>query len=101
MISAPPVTSRLNLASLKIIDGIIFWDLLDLPDYVQGKNDLQYQVSDGDRLDLISNKYYQTPGLDWVIAWANDLELLPSQLNTGDKLIIPDISYIRTLLKGV
>lgn len=95
-------TSRLNMADLKVIDNIEFWDILDLPVYVPLSTDVRHVVSDGDRLDLIANLYYQNYALDWVIAWANDLELLPVDLIINTTLYIPSITFIKSnLLNGL
>lgn len=93
-------SSRLqsSIAILKNIDGIEFWDLLDLPVYVPISTDIRHVVNGGDRLDLLAQAYYSNAKLDWVIAWANELELLPSDLITGMTLYIPSIDYIKSKL---
>ncbi len=92
--------SRLNLADLKVIDGVEFWDLTELPSYVADPADMEYTVLSGDRLDLLADRFYQEPILWWVIAWANDIELSPFGLNPGSRIFIPDPDYVRkTLLK--
>lgn len=86
--------SRLRLADVRTLDGIEFWDFVDLPPYQKRNGDLQYTINSGDRIDLISYQHYGTPDAWWVIAWANDLELIPSQMKEGASLIIPDPDYV-------
>ena len=52
-------SSRLLLTEYLDIDDIEFFDLVDLPDYIPQANDIKYTIADGDRLDLIANKFYQ------------------------------------------
>lgn len=41
------------------------------------------------RADLISNLFYETPTLDWLICWYNNISDPFQQLNVGDKIRIP------------
>ena len=91
-------SSRLLLSDYLEIDGIEFFDILDLPNYIHQTNDLEHFVIEGDRLDLIAYKYYQDSALGWVIAWANDIEISPADLTYGTYLIVPDPTYIRNNL---
>ena len=43
------------------------------------------------RADLISNLFYGTPSLDWVILWVNSISDPFQQLNVGDRVVIVDI----------
>ena len=90
--------SRLMLGELKLIDGIEFWDLLDLPRFYPHTNDIIYEVADGDSLDRIAYNYYQNPVLWWVIAWANDMELPQRVLTAGMTLVIPAPDYVMSQL---
>lgn len=91
-------TSRLNFSDLLVIDGIEFWDIMDLPRYRPRSDDIQHSVTDGDRIDLLSQFYYQDPSLGWLILWANDLEIAPLDLKVGMTLIIPSPQYVRSRL---
>lgn len=94
-------SSRLIYGELKLIDGIEFWDMLDLPVFVPQPNDIQYTTQHNDRLDLIAQQYYQDPLLVWVIAWANDIDFFVANLDPNILLVIPDPVYVKTrLLKG-
>jgi hypothetical protein len=87
--------SRLRFGELIVVDDVEFWDVLDLPTIVAQPDDLQYQVLRSDRIDLLSQRFYQDPRLWWVIAAANDMEILPTDLNEGDQLIIPSPRYVK------
>jgi len=41
------------------------------------------------RADLISNLFYETPTLDWLICWYNNISDPFQQLNAGDIIKIP------------
>ncbi len=93
-------TSRLHFSDYKLIDGVEFWDVVDLVDYIPQTNDIEHTFIDGDRLDLIAQQYYQDPVLAWVIAWANNIELNPTDIIVGQQLLIPSIAYVRNLLNN-
>lgn len=44
------------------------------------------------RADLISNLFYNTPTLDWLLCWFNDIKDPFQQLNIMDSIKIPTIS---------
>lgn len=91
--------SRLNFADLLTVDNIEFWDTVVLPSWRPRGDEITYSVTGNDRIDLISQSVYQTAALWWVIAWANDLELVPCSLNEGQTLTIPAPSYVALLLQ--
>lgn len=41
------------------------------------------------RADLISDLFYDTPTLDWLILYFNDISDPFNQLNSGDRILIP------------
>lgn len=43
------------------------------------------------RADLISNLFYNTPTLDWLLCWFNEISDPFQQLNTGDIIKIPKV----------
>lgn len=93
--------SWLRFGDLTIIDGIEFWDVVDLPTISEQPDDIQYTVLGSDRLDLIANKFYGSPRLKWVLMAANGLELEPTDISEGDVLRIPSPRYvIDTLFSG-
>jgi len=88
-------SSRLELANLYVVDGVEFWGRPEIPDLPASQDDKIHIVSDGERMDMISNMYYGRDDWDWIIAHRNNLSLLPVELQTGQKIIIPDPSVVR------
>lgn len=94
--------SRLRFTQILTIDGVEFWDMLDLPVIPVQPDDIQYQVQTQDRIDTLAFKFYGDSVLWWVIAYVNGMELVPNDLNVGDNLRIPSPSYVQnTLFKAV
>lgn len=93
-----PRESRLRYSDLLLADDILFWDVNDLPDYVARNDEISHLVQGGDRIDLLAYKYYGSSGLWWVIAWANDMESIPGDLNEGTKIRIPSPAYVNSTL---
>lgn len=93
-----PRFSRLRFGRMLDVDGIAFWDTLDLPEVVEQPDDLVHQVMDNDRIDLLAYRYYQDPRLWWVIAAANEIEEVPTHFNVGDQLRIPAPRYVTQVL---
>lgn len=91
-------TSALVYGELKSIDGIEFWDMLDLPIYTPQPNDIAYTTQNGDRLDSLASTYYGDPVALWVLAWANNMDLYDPTLQPNIALIIPDPNYVKTKL---
>lgn len=93
--------SYLRYSDLVVIDEIEFWDTVILPDdkiLALRDGDIDYQVMQNDRVDLLANTYYGDPVLWWVIAVANQLEDLPTGLVEGSTIRIPDPVYVKTRL---
>jgi hypothetical protein len=90
--------SRLKFGDLRNIDGIEFWSITDLPAIPARSDDIRYQVLENDRIDLIAYKFYGDPVLWWVIAVANNLELIPTEISPGMTLRIPSTSYVKQQL---
>jgi hypothetical protein len=86
--------SRLRFAQLLLLDGVTFWNLLDMPAMPTQPDDIQYQVLATDRIDTIANQFYGDPVLWWVIAAANNIEIVPTQLNAGQTLRIPSPRFV-------
>ena len=55
-------------------------------------NDIYYGTTQGDRLDLLASRFYQDVTKWWVIAEANNLEVLSYDLKPGIQLRIPKTS---------
>ena len=93
--------SRLRFSDFVKVDGVEFFDVGDIPDIPVQPDDLVHVVSEGERIDLIANKYYNDSVLWWVVAVANDIELPPFGVNPGQRLRIPSPTFVsQTLFKG-
>lgn len=90
--------SRLRFGNLETIDGVEFWDILELPELLPQEDDTSYRVLGTDRIDLLANKFYGDPVLWWVIALANDLELVPTSLSEGMVIRVPSARYIQQVV---
>ena len=93
-----PRFSRLRFGELVEVDGFEFWDVVDLPETLPQPDDLVYTVTEVDRIDLLAFRFYMDARLWWVIAVANDMELIPAELNTGDELRIPAERFVTQVL---
>jgi len=90
--------SRLQFADLLVVDGFEFWNIVEFPSIVPQGDDIRYQIKDTDRIDLLAYTYYGDPILWWVIAVANDMEIIPTDFKVGDQITIPSPRYVRTQL---
>jgi hypothetical protein len=93
--------SRLRFADLLRSDKVVFWDTLDLPEVVVQGDDQKYTVQSNDRIDRLAHKFYGDSVLWWVLAAANNMELLPTALYSGQVLRVPSPRYVlQELFKG-
>jgi nucleoid-associated protein YgaU len=90
--------SRLRFGDLVLLDGIEFWDLLDLPEITPQPDDLTHTITGFDRIDLLAHRFYKDSKLWWVIAVANDMEVLPTAFNVGDTIRIPAPRFVTQVL---
>jgi len=90
--------SRLRFSQFVNTDGVSFWDLPEFPTIVKQSDDLQYRVVATDRIDTLASKFYGDPVLWWVIAVANDMELLPTDISEGQLIRIPSPRYVSQTL---
>jgi hypothetical protein len=90
--------SRLRFKELLSINGVEFWELDNLPTVPISTDDQYYRVRQDDRLDLLAFTFYSDPNLWWVIALANDMELLPTDLIQNEVIRIPSPSYVANKL---
>jgi len=86
--------SRLRFSSLLQSSGYEFWDLTDYPNVPEQPDDMQYQVTSADRLDLLAFKFYGDQIYWWVIAVANGMELIQTEFNVGLVLRIPSPRWV-------
>jgi len=100
-------SSRLQFAEfLNDLDGdqngFDFFELTEYPEIEAQTDDIVYLVKTTDRMDLLAYRYYQDCVLWWVIAVANNMELLPDDLQEGETIIIPSPRYVlNDLFKSV
>lgn len=86
--------SRLRFTSFQAVDTIEFWGLLEIPVIPEQPDDILYRVSGRDRIDTLAFRFYQDSVLWWVIATANNMEIVPTDLNEGDTIRIPSPRFI-------
>lgn len=82
-------TSRLRFAKLLDIDGVEFWELPLYPTINAAPDDKRHTVDQNDRLDKLAGRFYGSLDLWWVLALANNMALVPSDLNPNDTIRIP------------
>lgn len=92
--------SRLRYAPLVLVDGYEFWDLLVLEGIPVQPDETQYVVKMTDRIDLLANTFYGDPVLWWVLAVANNMEILPTDLKFGVTLRVPSKAYVYAEVLG-
>lgn len=90
--------SRLRHAILHSIDGIEFWGRPKLPAFPVSPKDTEYTVVEGDRIDTLAKRFFKNEKRWWVIAYANNMGLLPNELRVGMKIRIPDPALVRRVL---
>ena len=93
-----PRFSRLRFGELVAVDGVQFWDVLDLPEIPEQPDDVLYTITGSDRIDLLAYRLYRDPRLWWVIAVANGLEDIPTEFNEGTVIRIPSPRYVLQVL---
>ena len=95
-------TSRLRFSDFVKSDSIEFWDLSDIPEIPILQDESSYQVVSTDRIDSLAYRFYGDSNLWWVLASANNIDLLPSGLFSGQILRVPSRTYVmQTLLSSV
>lgn len=90
--------SRLRFKDFVEVNGVEFWELDALPTIEKSDADFYYLVASGDRIDLLATKFYGDPNLWWVIAVANDMEILPTDLQPAKTIRIPSPQYVNEVL---
>ena len=91
-------SSRLIHAELFVTSGVEYWDLPQYPEIDIRNDDMTHEVEENDRIDKLANKYYGDPNLWWVIALANDLRIVPPDLQAESKIRIPSPVYVTGVL---
>lgn len=108
MANAPIISrnSRFNFADwLDDIDGdqngFSYFDLTDYPEIPEQADDFIYTVKSTDRIDSLASRFYRDYTFWWVIALANNMELLPIDLQDGDEILIPSPRYVMNELMSI
>ena len=82
-------TSRLRWAKLITLDDVECWELPEYPKIEAAPDDKRYTVGQNDRIDKLAQRFYGSMDLWWIIALANDMELLPDALSANTIIKIP------------
>lgn len=90
--------SRLLFGFAITIDGVELFDTLVLPTLQPQSDDTTYEWKSNDQIDLVANRFYGDPVLWWVLALANDIEIVPIQLDEGKLLKVPSPRYVTQIL---
>lgn len=91
-------SSRLLHANLFVTGGVEYWELPEYPTIDVRDDDLTHEVEESDRIDKLAYTYYGDANLWWIIALANDLRMLPSDLQAESKIRIPSPVYVTGVL---
>lgn len=89
--------SRLNFYDFVKRDGIQYYDYSIIPEIPVSNTDVFYTIKEGDRPDLISYKYYNTPDLWWAILQANNIRFW-GDVKAGDVIRIPNYNTLVNLI---
>ena len=91
-------TSRLRFGQLLEAGGVAFWDMIQYPEIPQSSDDIFYQIQGGDRIDLLAFRFYGKASYWWIIASANNMDLIPTDFLSADIIRIPSPTYVGGLL---
>ncbi len=83
-------SSRLKFARFVTIEGVDCWELPEYPEVSPAPDDILYTVAQKDRIDALAQRFYGDSTLWWIIALANDLRLLPTDLTANARIRIPN-----------
>ena len=92
--------SWLAITPLISSNGFTFWDTPNFPELVPQQGDLFVEVDSQylGRLDLIAYDHYGDVDYWWVIALANGLDQIPTDMRLGMTLRLPDKKYIDSII---
>lgn len=89
--------SRYSKTNVIDADGSKVFERRDLAEF-HFKGCKNHIWTEGDTIDGVSHRYYGTSQYWWVIMDANVRFVFPSDIQTGDTLIIPHISEVLSKL---
>lgn len=90
--------SRLRFKELLTIYGVTFWELDQYPTIPEQPDDQYYQITEADRIDLLAAEVYGDVHSWWIIAVANDMEVLPTDFQPGRVIRLPSPAYVADTL---
>lgn len=90
--------SRLLFKELLSIYGVQFWELDRLPTIPEQPDDVYYQITETDRIDLLAGSVYGDVHAWWIIAIANDMDVLPTDFQPGRVIRLPSPAYVASTL---
>lgn len=82
-------TSRLQFARILSIATVECWEMPEYPEIEEANDDTIYTVKQVDRIDALAQRFYGAADLWYIIALANDMRLLPSDLKPFTTIRIP------------
>ena len=84
----------------EVAETIAFWDTPDFPEVVPQVTDAFITVDENNQgnLDLIAFDAYGDEDLWWVIALANNIELIPTDVVINRRIRIPNKAYVDSLI---
>lgn len=95
-----PYINHHSIACNKVTHrGVVLSDVVtsqEFQDYILSLDSIPYQTGSippgyENRPDLISNLFYYTPKMDWLILWFNNLDDPFQNLNISEKILIPKL----------
>lgn len=86
--------SRLRTVALVTVSEYTYWDLGVWYDIPVQPDEIQYTPLIDDRIDLLAYKFYGDPVLWWILAVANGMEELPTDLKYGSSIRVPSKAYV-------
>lgn len=90
--------SYLSLAKLVQHKNFTFWGSIYFANLSEPRpDDIEYVIGEYDRIDLLSQKFYGTPRLWWVIAVVNNIYNISTEFHPKRKIRIPSNDFIDSL----
>lgn len=86
--------------SVDPVETIAFWDNPEFPKVVPQEDDIFILIDDQiiGRLDLVAFELYGDSDLWWVLALANNFELLPTDMVLNTTMRVPSKAYVYSLI---
>lgn len=78
---------------------IVHLGIINEPKFQPSQDDLQIEIIQGDRLDLMAKRFYGDEALDWVILEANPQLSNPFDVRYGDIIRVPMPEKVRAMIE--